>query len=124
MSLTILTYLVLVVPQAVVTLALLAAILMFVYGFVVGLIYILDEPDDTQKKGVKLLKKAPYKTVIALVVLATFMPTKEDAKIIAGVYIASEVASAAASIEGVSEIPKNLVRFINEKLLPEESKGE
>lgn len=118
MKLALLTYLVLTLPGVADFLITLFAVAAFAW-VIAGLAFEVDALDGKLRPA-WLRQTRHLKWMIPVFALCILVPSKEDAKVIAGVYIASEAVSWVSEVEGVAQLPGNLVEFINNKLVPAE----
>ena len=120
MSLALLAYLVFHVPVAINNLAGLVFIITILWYAILGMCFMFDDTEDENGTILKLVKGYPYKSVVAFLLVATFIPNQDNMKIIVGAHMTQVVAENIVEIEGVRQVPENLVRFINEKLVLQE----
>lgn len=116
MKLALLTYLVLTMPGVanfLITLFMLAALAWLIAGLAFS-----DGALDGKLRPAWRSQTRHLKWMIPVFALCVLTPSKDDAKVIAGVYIASEAVSWVSEVEGVAQLPGNLVEFINNKLVP------
>lgn len=118
MELALLTYLVLTIP-GVANFLLILFTLAALAWLIVGLA-LADDAIDGKLRPYWRRQLRHLKWMIPVFALCILVPSKEDAKVIAGVYIAAEAASWISEVEGVAQLPGNLVEFINNKLVPVE----
>ena len=81
--------------------------------------------DRSLSKGLSnLYTFAPKKTIIALLALMLIYPTPKDLQYIIGGAVVINGVQAASDIEGIDQLPENLVNAANEflKSLPKETK--
>ena len=124
MSLAFLAYLVFHVPVVMSSVSNLVFLVTFLWYLATSLFMLLvADGNPESEEGVKitkLMRVYPYKSACAILTLSLFIPNQDNMKIIVGAHMTQVVAEKIVEIEGVRQVPENLVRFINEKLILQE----